>query len=227
MIFRKSAEDRSNLPSVSQPLVVIGGGGMGRCVLDLISVLNDDSPAHPFEVVGVLDDGHVDEDLLALWGAAWLGPVTGLESMAPEIGYVIGIADGTARRKLDAYGSAQGRPCPTLVHPNVHQGRGVEIGPGSVVCSHVSMENNIRLGRHVHVNQNSTVGHDSRLADYVTISPLAAISGNTIAQEAAFVGTGASVRQGLTLGVESTVGMGAVVIRDVPAGRTVVGVPAG
>jgi sugar O-acyltransferase (sialic acid O-acetyltransferase NeuD family) len=213
---------------VSQPLVVIGGGGMGRCVLDLLFVLNSelDHTAPPFEVVGVLDDGQVDVDLLALWEAKHLGPVSRLETQPKDVGYVIGISAGSVRRRVDAFGRSQRRQCPTLVHPNVHRGQGVQIGPGSVVCSHVSMENNIAVGRHVHINQNSTVGHDSRLADYVTISPLVALSGNTKAHEGAFVGTGASVRQGLALGADSTVGMAAAVIRDVPPGSTVVGVPA-
>ena len=40
------------------------------------------------------------------------------------------------------------------------------------------------------------------------------------------VGMGASVREGIEIGSESTVGMGAAVIRDVVAGNTVLGIPA-
>jgi acetyltransferase-like isoleucine patch superfamily enzyme len=42
----------------------------------------------------------------------------------------------------------------------------------------------------------------------------------------AFVGIGASVLPCLTVGADATVGGGALVHRDVPAGATVVGVPA-
>jgi acetyltransferase-like isoleucine patch superfamily enzyme len=84
----------------------------------------------------------------------------------------------------------------------------------------------VRLGRHVHVNQNSTVGHGSQLADYVTVSPLVAISGDVRAGEAAFFGTNCSVREKLTVGDGATVGMGAAVVGDVARGLTVVGVPA-
>ena len=209
------------------PLVVIGGGGMGRCVLDLVDAVNlAASPEHVFEVVGVLDDATPDLDLLDAREVKYLGPVSRLEELPRDVGYVIGIGSGQVRRTIDAYGQILGRPCPRILHPNVHLGFDVVLGPGTLVCSHVSMENNIRLGRHVHVNQNSTIGHDDRLGDYVTVSPLVAVSGGVVAEEAASLGTGASVNQGLRLGHDSTVGAGAAVIRDVPPGTTVVGVPA-
>lgn len=215
---------------VTQPVVVIGAGGMGRCILDVLHEVNTEAlqTGEPhYELVGVLDDGTADNDLLRLWDTKHLGPVTNLEDLPSDVAYLIGVGEGQVRRRLDAYGQSVGHPSPEpLVHPNAHQGRGVWCGPGSVVCSHVSMENNVRLGRHVHVNQNSTIGHDSRLADYVTVSPLVAVSGNTDARESAFFGTGASVRQGLTVGADAIVAMSAAVIRDVAAGMTVAGVPA-
>ena len=42
----------------------------------------------------------------------------------------------------------------------------------------------------------------------------------------AYIGTGASVIPGVTIGAKATIGAGAVVVRDVPAGETHVGIPA-
>jgi sugar O-acyltransferase (sialic acid O-acetyltransferase NeuD family) len=215
---------------VTEPLVVIGGGGMGRCVLDVVDEVNRSarqaSGDAAWEVLGVLDDSTPDLDLLTAREVQHLGPVSHLAELPADVGYVIGIADGAVRRRVDEFAQSLGRSSPTLVHPNAHRGFGVELGPGSVVCSHVSMENNIRLGRHVHVNQNSTIGHDCRIASYVTISPLVAVSGAVTLEEGAFLGTGSSVNQGLTVHERSVVGAGAAVIRDVACDATVVGVPA-
>ncbi len=44
--------------------------------------------------------------------------------------------------------------------------------------------------------------------------------------EAAYIGMNASVRQGISIGARATVGMGAVVLNDVPPDETWAGVPA-
>lgn len=208
------------------PLVLIGGGGFGRCVLDLVDAVNLAGSGPGIEVVGVIDEDPSVGELLGARGVELLGPIGALASLAADVGYVIGIADGGVRRRLDAALRSSGRPCPTIVHPNVHVGFDVRLGPGTVVASHVSFENHVRLGRHVHVNQNSTVGHDSVLGDYTTVSPLVAVSGAVTTGSGAFLGTGASIRQGVRVGADAVVGMGAAVITDVAPGRTVVGVPA-
>jgi len=214
---------------MTQRLVIIGAGGFGREVLDVIEAINFDyasTGTQPFEVLGFLDDGEPDLMLLAAYGVAHLGPVAHLEQMPADVGYVIGIGSPEARAKIDGYCLSLSRPSPVLVHPSATMGRKVELGPGTVICSHVSLTNHITLGRHVHVNINCTVGHDAALNDYVTLSPLVAISGNVTAHEGAFFGTGCDVNPGLTVGEYAVVGTGAAVVRDVAAGTTAVGVPA-
>jgi len=213
---------------MGQRLVVIGAGGMGRCVLDVIDAINAAGQGGDagIEVVGLLDDAVASSDLLEARGVRLLGGVDALDELPADVGYVIGVGDGVTRRRIDVTVGAGGRSSPVLVHPNVHLGRGVTLGDGTIVCSHVSIENNVTLGRHVHVNQNSTVGHDSVAADFVTVSPLVAVSGGVGLGEAAFLGTGSSLNQGLQVGEEAVVGAGAAVVKDVPAHTTVVGVPA-
>lgn len=202
---------------------------MGRCALDVIEAINDEylaTGAPRFEVVGVLDDGEPDVDKLAAYDVKHLGGVDHLHDLPSDVGYVIGIGNTDVKRTLDDELVKTGRPSPTLVHPNAHVGRATTLGPGTIVCSHVSIENHVWIRRHVHVNQNSTVGHDTVIGDHCTISPLVAVSGNVKMADSVFVGTGASIRQGITLHRASTVGMGAAVIKDVLGRSTVVGVPA-
>jgi len=47
-----------------------------------------------------------------------------------------------------------------------------------------------------------------------------------IVQDGVLIGTGAQVLQYLRIGASATVGAGAVVVKDVAAGCTVVGIPA-
>ena len=114
----------------------------------------------------------------------------------------------------------------TLIDPQATIGTDIRLGPGAIVCSGARLETNIETGRHVHVSENCTVGHDTRLSDYVTAFPQAAIAGNVTIGAGTTVGTQAAIIQGLDVGADVMVGAGAVVIRDVPDGVTAVGVPA-
>lgn len=208
-------------------LVIIGAGGFGREVLDVIDAINFEwstTGETKYDVLGFLDDGIPDSRLLAPYGVHHLGPVAMLDDMPIDVGYVIGIGSPQVRRKLDEQHA--GRECPVLVHPSATMGRAVELGPGSVVCAGVRLTNNIRVGRHVHLNLNSTVGHDARLGDYVTVSPLVAISGYVTLEDEVMVGTGVTLNPGLSVGAGAVIGSGAAALRDVGPGVTAVGVPA-
>lgn len=213
------------------PLVIIGAGGFGRELLDVIDACNRDEASAvedqvPYELVGFLDDGQPDLELLSQRGARHLGAVSKLEELPADVGYVIGIGDGAVRRRIDQYGQTQARSSPVLVHPSATRGFHVQLGPGSVICSHVSLTNNVRLGRHVHVNLNSTVGHDVRIGDYVTVSPLVAVSGEVVVEDEVLLGTGSAVNQRLVIGRGATLGSGAVAVKNIDAGRVAVGIPA-
>lgn len=213
----------------AQRVVVVGAGGMGRCILDVIDAMNRAAGASgpaPLRVVGVVADSEPENDLLRRRGVSFLGSPALVERLPPDVGYVIGIAAPAARARIDTLLSGSGRFSPVVVHPNVHLGHHVRLAPGAVLCSHVSIEADVRIGRHAHVNQNSTIGHDTEVEPYATISPMVAVSGAVAVGAGAFLGAGSSIRQGLTLGAGSTVGMGAAVVRDVPPGVTVTGVPA-
>ncbi len=88
------------------------------------------------------------------------------------------------------------------------------------------MTTNIRMGRHVLLNLNCTVGHDTVLGDYVTVSPGVNISGRVRLDDGVDCGTGASILPGVAVGHDTRIGAGSVVTKDWPPELTLVGVPA-
>lgn len=205
-------------------VVIIGAGGFGREVLDIVDAIAADGV--DLEPIGFVDDGEVNPDVLARLGAEVLGGAGVLADLPRGTRYVVAVGSAPVRRLLVGRAEEAGLTPITLVHPSATQGRDVEIGTGSIICAGVRMTTNIRIGMHCHVNLNSTIGHDSVLDDFVSINPLVAISGNVRVCEDTMLGTGSAVLQGLAVGPGVAVGGGAVVVKDVQPGQTVVGIPA-
>lgn len=209
-------------PTAIRKLCIFGAGGFGREVLDVIDAQN--AKDHRFEFIGFLDDGDVDLDLLGRRGVRLLNGLS--EAVDERAAFTIGIGDTSSRRSIDERLSNAGLEPVTLIHPTASCGFDVDIGSGSVLTAGVRMTTNIRIGRHVHLNLNCTVGHDSVINDFVSVFPGATISGSVSIGAGTTVGTGANLLPGVTIGKDAFIGAGAVVTRDVDDGQTVVGSPA-
>jgi sugar O-acyltransferase (sialic acid O-acetyltransferase NeuD family) len=211
---------------MSKPLVIIGCGGFGREVHDVIDAINEVNPT--WNLLGYLDDRPepVNVARVEARDSTVLGNTNWILRVGPEVQFLIGIGNGTVRRGIDERLSLAGFTSATLLHPAATLGHDVRIGPGSVICAGVRATTNISLGRHVHLNINTTVGHDCTLGDYVTINPLVALSGGVTVGSETMLGTHSAILQNLTVGERSVVGAGSLVVRDVPHNAVVKGVPA-
>ena len=136
---------------------------------------------------------------------------------------VIGVGSPALRQSLSE--KFHGARWVTSIHNSVYN-QGATCEHGVVVAPNCSLTTNIILFRHVFLNLNCTVGHDTRIGAYSVVNPGVNISGNVTIGKRVLVGTGACIRDGVTIGDDAVIGMGAVVVKDVPAGMTVVGNPA-
>ncbi|MCA1782400.1 MAG: acetyltransferase [Intrasporangiaceae bacterium] len=211
---------RESVESVESDVIIVGAGGHGREVAHVLRARRAAGLPAP-TLLGFADDGGGDADLLRPFGPL-LGGVLAAVGEHPEALVIGGVGDGRLRRRLVEHLPAP----PALVHPLADVGDDVTLGEGTVICSHVSLTTQIATGRHVHVSRGAAVGHDAVLCDFVSIMPLAAVSGGVRLEAGVFVGTGALLRQGIHVGADAVIGMGAVVLDDVPPGTTVVGNPA-
>lgn len=213
---------------MTEQIVIVGAGGFGREALDVLDEVNRSSREPGYELLGVLDDRPSDLNLerLSARGVPWLGAVGSWLQQVQDARFVVAIGAPGVRKKVVGELVAAGLRPATLVHPRAMVGSAMTIGDGSVVCGGVHISTNVRIGAHVHLNPNATVGHDSELRDYASVNPGAIISGDVVVGEGALIGAGAVVLQGLTVGADGLVGASACVVRDVPTGATVKGVPA-
>jgi acetyltransferase-like isoleucine patch superfamily enzyme len=117
---------------------------------------------------------------------------------------------------------------------------GARIGAGCTVCSHCFIENDVVIGDRVTIKNGVQLWDGLRVGDDVFIGPNVTftndhypVSGNrnfqvlnTVIEEGASIGAGAVILPGLRIGRRAFVGAGAVVTKDVPSGKMVIGNPA-
>lgn len=207
-----------------EKLFIIGAGGFGREIAWLAERINEISPS--WEIKGFLDDnkslhGTVQDGYLVLGGSDYL------KDIKEEVYAVVAIGSAKTKKtvveKLAGYEHIH---FATLVDPSIICSGRVEIGKGSMICAGTILTTDIRIGEHVIINLDCTVGHDAVIGDYTTIYPSANISGNVTVGKGAELGTGVQVIQGKRIGAGTVIGAGAVVINDIEGDCTAVGCPA-
>jgi sugar O-acyltransferase (sialic acid O-acetyltransferase NeuD family) len=102
----------------------------------------------------------------------------------------------------------------------------IELGEGVIICAGTILTVNIKIGNHVIINLNCTIGHDTIIEDYCSMMPTVKINGNNHLHKGVYVGTGATFIHQVTIGAWSTIGAGAVVVKDIPENVIAVGIPA-
>ncbi|NQX10536.1 NeuD/PglB/VioB family sugar acetyltransferase [Microbacteriaceae bacterium VKM Ac-2855] len=202
-------------------LLLVGASGLAREALAILAA----SRSH--RLVGVVDD------VESRWGSTidGVGVIGGLDTIThhPSAKLLICVGHGSTRARIAARLAAAGVPdarYARLIHPLVQVPRTVHVGVGSIVFAGVVMTADVVLGRHVVAMPNVTLTHGNRIDSFVTLCAGVTLGGGVRVGEEAYLGMRSCVRERVRIGARSTLGMGAVLLRDQPAGETWIGVPA-
>jgi sugar O-acyltransferase (sialic acid O-acetyltransferase NeuD family) len=195
-------------------LTIVGAGGHAKVVIAT-------AQASGWTIAAVVDDDS------SRWGQSLLGcTVSGPcepELANPNTTCVIAIGHNAARRRLAAAARCR---FATLVHPSAVVHPSVQLGPGSVVFAGVIVQPDVRIGAQTILNTAASVDHDSVLGEAVHVAPGARLAGAVEVGDETLIGIGAVLIPCIRVGSRAIVGAGAAVVRDVPDGVTVTGVPA-
>jgi sugar O-acyltransferase (sialic acid O-acetyltransferase NeuD family) len=207
-----------------EKVVIIGTGGFGREVLDVLEAINQVEPR--YEILGFVTEPGYQKPGDLINQQPVLGYYDWLEQHSQEVKAICGVGAPATRLRLIRQAEQLGVQFFSAVHPTAILTRWVKMGVGSIITAGCILTNNITIGDHVHLNLDCTVGHDAVIEDFVTVSPGVHVSGNVRLAQGSFIGTGANLIEGKTVGQWSVIGAGSVVVKDIPANTTAVGTPA-
>ena len=206
-------------------IIIFGCGGNSRDILDLIKSINSISQQYDF--VGFLDD---DEKLQNknINGAKVIGKIRDAKKYA-SCCFINGIYSlinfGENERIILSLGIPDIKFA-TLVHPSAILTRTVKIGKGSAIFQNCSIMSNTIIGKHVNVQPNCVISHDNFIDDYSFIANSVSTGGYVKFGKNVFIGMNSTIRERLKIGSKSIVGMGSVVLDDIPSKNIFVGNPA-
>lgn len=192
------------------PIWIIGDGGQARELADLVLFVGVDVEGRRLELRRLVNR----ENERQLW-----------VNDDQEVGVLLGL--GFPGPRLAAYQRlVEHAILPVVIHPNAVTGARTVLAPGVVLTAGCVVTTDVSIGPGTLLNPRAGIGHDSAVGRCCVINPGANISGAVRLGDRVLVGSGATVLQGVCVGDGARIGAGAVVTRDVPAGVTVVGVPA-
>jgi sugar O-acyltransferase (sialic acid O-acetyltransferase NeuD family) len=201
-------------------ICILGAGGFGRevlcCVIDVIATTN--LKIEDIACFMVSDEHFKDDKIMGV-------DVIPQSKFDPNLfNVVIAIGDPCARKRV-VESLPPKTTYTTIIHPSAVISDWVEIGEGSIVTAGTILTCNIKIGKHAHLNLHTTIGHDCIVGDFFTTGPAANISGNCNFGDCVYFGTNSTVRQGVKICDNVTIGMGGVVVKDITEKGVYIGNP--
>jgi UDP-perosamine 4-acetyltransferase len=196
---------------------LLGSGGHASVCADVLRSLG-------WTVAGYFGpaDGEGSEDLVHLGSDADM--LTWPQRGGAHLFVALGA--NALRQRLSGQAHDAGWTLATAVSPHAVVSPSATVGRGALVMPGAVLNAFCQVGPGAIINSGAVVEHHVTVGAMAHIAPHATLTGRVIVGETSFVGAGATVIPGIRVGAGSTVGAGACVIEDVPAGSTVVGVPA-
>jgi len=210
---------------VVKNLIILGAGGDGRTLVDMITEINNYE--EKWNIIGFLDDDPKKQNKI-INGYSVLGKIIDYGDFKDTyfITMIGNVYERYSRKRINTKLQIEVEKFATIIHPLATVSRTTTIGKGVVIYPGTFIQANVKIGNHVHIHSNVFIGHDSIVDNYVTIASSSTIAGYVNIGEGCYVGMNSSIRDRLNIGKWSVIGMGSTVLKDVEEQHIVAGNPA-
>lgn len=205
-------------PITEQQIVVFGGGGHGKSVIELLR------SEGKWEVIGVIDDGIAAGS--AILGVPVVGGADALADLYAKgllyaVNAVGGIGNLETRIKIFDRITQSGLTCPAVIHPRAVCEPSAGISQGAQIFALAYLGSSSKIGYGCIVNTGSIISHDCVLGDFSNISPGTILAGGVCVEARVMIGMGVTVNLNVRIGANARIGNSATIKGDVPPGAVV------
>jgi|Deesub1362A_J573_1020465.scaffolds.fasta_scaffold00690_14 sugar O-acyltransferase (sialic acid O-acetyltransferase NeuD family) len=205
-------------------IVIIGAGAQAKYIMDILCLRKD------FKIIGIMKTStSIDENFLKdLEGIAILNNMGELKEFIkknnPKI--IVALPNNREKEKAIEELTTIKPELVNIIHPNAIISRKAVIGKNVIINAGAVIQPYAIIGNGVMIHANVVVEHNCIIEDYVNLAPGVKLAGWVKVRRGSYIYTGASVIPCITIGKDSIIGAGSVVIEDVPERVLVVGNPA-
>lgn len=193
---------------MKQNIVLIGGGGHCRSVIDVIE------QEGRFEIVGVIDT----LDNVGKFVSGY--PIVGDDSVLPQLLedtkhalITIGqVRSPESRMRLFSLLKSLGFSLPVVVSPRAYVAKTAQIGEGTVVMHDALINACSVVGDNCIVNSKALIEHDAIIGDHCHVSTGAIVNGGAEIKLGTFYGSNAVSKQGAVIDEYAFIKAGSVVV---------------
>ena len=159
------------------------------------------------------------------YGLSYLGYErdTAVQERLRHYAYFVAIGDNSLRAGISCYLTAllgeaiQALDASALISATARLGAGVMVGPRVVINAQAVVAEGVIC------NTGAIIEHECRVGAYAHVAPGAVLCGGVTVGEQTLIGANAVVRPGIHIGKGVCIGAGAVIVKNVADGQTVIG----
>lgn len=205
---------------MKRPLILIGGGGHCKSVIDV-------AESAGYDILGILDmPKDVGKQILS---TKIIGTDDDIPAYVSRAEYVITVGfikNPATRIKLFHRVKESGGELATIIASTAYVSKYASLGEGTVVMHHAFVNADASIGSNVIINTFANIEHGVRIGNQCHVSTGTIINGDCCVGERCFIGSQAVLANSISVCDDVVIGAGSVVTRDIAARGIYIGNPA-
>lgn len=201
-------------------IYIIGAGTYGEAMCELADILG-------YVVKGFYDD---DKQKInrGIMGVEVIGKTSELDyKRIAGKQFIVAIGDNNIRLEVMNNINSLGGETPTLIHPTAIISPSAKIGKGVYIQANAYIWTKVEINDFCIISPNVVIAHHSTIGKACLLSTLSAVGASINVNDKVFLGMGSTIVTGVdTVGQNTIIGAGAVVLKDVDENSVYAGVPA-